>query len=160
MTRNYPITGLIKDWKFCIGEISEGKYVMEGLRRSGEIVSKEGSDKIKLTEDTAKEALGLDEKYLNPQQEPFKQYYYDTDLPKVFPQQLNQIIIEEILLGNWIRDVWTGYGHGVLLARPFMISRQNVRHPLEYADINDPHYWKDEVRMMDSECFVAAAFDK
>jgi len=160
VTKDYPITGLIKDWEFRIEVISELQYLIEGLRRSSEIVSKKGSNQIQLAEDIAKEALVLDEKYLNPQQEPFKHYYFNTDLPNLFPQQLNLIILEEILLGNWIQDYWTEYGHGVLLAHPFQISRTDVKLPLEYNATNDPHYWKEEVRLMDTEYFVAAAFDK
>jgi len=157
--KEYPIMGLIKDWKFRLEEMSVSHYFMEGVRRSGETVSKEGSDSIKLAEAIAKEALVLDEKYLNPQQEPFKHYFFNTDLPTVFPVQLNHIILEEILLGNWILDYWTGYGHGVLFAKPFKISRKDVNPPLKYNATNDPHYWKEEVRMVDTEYFVAAAFD-
>lgn len=160
MPKEYPITGLIKDWKFRIEAVSGSHYRMEGLRRSGETVSREGPETVQLAHDIAKEALELDEKYLNPQQEPFKLYYFNTDLPAAFPRQLNRIILEEILLGNWIQDYWTGYGHGVLLARPFLISRKDVKPPLEYADVSDPHYWKDEVRMTETEYFVAAAFEK
>jgi hypothetical protein len=159
-TTNYPITGLIKDWSFRIDEKTPSHYFMEGRRRSGETLSAEGDDPILLAEKIAAEALKIDEKYFNPQKEFFKEYYFNTDLPEVFPQVLNRIILEEILLGNWIQDYWKNYGQGVLLANPFRISRQDVGPPLEYLDINDPHYWKDEVHMKDTEYFVAAAFGK
>jgi len=160
MSKNYPIIGLIKDWVFRIDEISASRYLMEGRRRSGETVSKEGSNEIQLAENISKEALELDQKYFNPEKEPFKQYYFNTDLPEVFPKELKQIILEEIMSGNWIQDYWTGYGHGVLFANSFRISRKGVKLPLEYNEINDAHYWKNEVRLTDTEFFVAAAFNK
>jgi hypothetical protein len=160
MTTPYPITGLIKDWVFRIENKTPSHYIMEGRRRSGESLSQEGSDPILLAEKIAVKALEMDEKYFNPQKEFFKEYYFNTDLPDVFPQELNRIILEEILAGNWIQDYWKEYGHGVLLAHPFRISRKDVKLPLKYLEVNDPHYWKDEVRFGDTEYYVAAAFGK
>lgn len=160
MAKTYPIIGLIKDWKFRIDEVSPSHYLMEGRRRTGEIISKEGSNEIQLAYNISSEALEIDEKYLNPQKEPFKEFFFNTNLSEIFPEELQHIIIEEILLGNWIQEYWSGYGNGVLLSNPFRISRKDIMPPLEYNDINDPHYWKDEVRLIGTDFFVAAAFKK
>lgn len=158
MTKDFQITGLLKDWKFRIEEISTSHYVMEGLRRTGEIISKEGSDIILLAEDISIEAQKGDERYFNPQKEHVKEYYFNTDLPKSFPPELKRVILEEILSGNWIQEYWSGYGNGVLLANSFRIQRKGVRPPLEYKEINDAHYWKDEVSLLGTDYFVAATF--
>jgi hypothetical protein len=158
MMNDFQITGLLKDWKFRIDEISPSHYQMEGLRRTGETISKEGSDEIRLSEELSIEARKFDNKYVNPQKEPFKEYYFNTDLPRSFPPELRRVILEEILSRNWIQEYWSGYGNGVLLANSFRIPRKGVNPPLEYQEINDPHYWKDEVRLIGTDYFVAAAF--
>lgn len=158
MNNDYPITGLVKDWRFIIRELSPSCYVMEGRRRSGETLSKEGVNDIQLAQNIAREALKINEKYLNPSKDFYIKYYCNTELPDGFPEELREIILDEILRGNWIYDSWTGFGRGVLMANPFCVPRNNVRTPLEYAEVNDPHYWKEEVRFTGTDFFVAAAF--
>ncbi len=159
MSNDFQITGLLRDWKFRIREISASHYRMEGLRRTGETVSKEGSDEIQLSEDISIEARKFDNRYLNPQKEPFKEHYFNTDLPESFPPELRKVILEEILLRNWIREYWSDFGNGVLLAHSFRIPRKVVNPPLEYREVNDPHYWKDEVGLIGTDYFVAASFN-
>ncbi len=160
MAKTFPIIGLIKDWKFHIDETSASHYLMEGRRRTGEIISKEGSNEVQLAKDISSKALELDEKYFNPKKETFKEFFFNTELPDIFPKELQYVILEEILVGNWIGEYWSGYGNGVLLANSFRISRKDVEPPLEYSEINDPHYWKDEVRLIGTDFFVAATFNK
>ena len=160
MNDDIAITGLVKDWVFHLTETGPGRFEMKGERRSGETIAMTGPDRIALAKTTGKEARRLDDPYLNPRTEPGRLYYFNTDLPDVFPPELQQIILDEILLGNWICDYWKNFGHGVQLAEPFQVDRQDVQPPLEYREVNDPHYWEDEVHLIGSECFVAASFSK
>ncbi len=160
MKDDFSITGLVKDWVFRVTETEPGQFEMQGMRRSGESVSMCAMDRLALAESVGREARRLDEPYLNPQVEPGRRYYFNTDLPEVFPPELKRILLDEILLGNWICDYWQDFGHGVQLAEPFQVSRQDVEPPLEYREVNDPHYWKDEVHLIGSDCFVATSFSK
>ncbi|MEM7246707.1 MAG: hypothetical protein AAF533_15255 [Acidobacteriota bacterium] len=67
---------------------------------------------------------------------------------------LRGILETELAAGNRIAESWQGWGHVVLLERPFL-RRHVVEGAVVYRDVSDPRHWKAEYFDEDNEQAVA-----
>jgi hypothetical protein len=81
------------------------------------------------------------------------------DLPRMAPP-LQAILMSELSRGNSILSVgdWPPDCRlFVMLARPFR-KKYVMAADVEYATVNDPHYWKAEYRYRNGEECLACGF--
>ena len=63
-------------------------------------------------------------------------------------QSLNELLSQELTLGNRIVDDGPGWGSMkrlVILQNSFRTPLSTISANLSYREVNDPHYWKAEV---------------
>ena len=73
---------------------------------------------------------------------------------------LNQLLQEELSLGNSIQEEGPGWGKCVRLVKlthPFRTTV--IPHQLQLREINDPHYWKAEIEDPDMLEMLVCGFD-
>lgn len=74
----------------------------------------------------------------------------EADLEDLAPS-LRRVLETEWALGNRVVETGRGWPYGgtsilVLLERPFLGSYAPPPEGLELVEVNDPHYWKAELR--------------
>ena len=70
------------------------------------------------------------------------------DITQLCPR-LRQFLDQEIKSGNEIVETWRGWPKGeicVALKRPFVVRNWQSPCEVEYRLVDDPHYWKEELR--------------
>jgi len=75
---------------------------------------------------------------------------------------LQSILDAELAAGNEIRDVGAGLPKCevlIVLRKPFCRSYA-LAPPLEFVEINDPHYWKAEYQYDGGRQTLACGFDQ
>jgi len=132
---------------------------MTANRISGESISSEYHDLIYLVNDIKKiiESKYSDDLKIIDSNKNIT--YFNIKLSKEFPKELDNIIIEELLDGNRISEYWKNYGTYILFEKPLNNFYKNVKEPLFYRDVDDRHYWKNEIRYKDSDYAIAGKFE-
>jgi len=77
-------------------------------------------------------------------------------------EPLNQLLTQELTLGNRIVDDGPGWGSMkrlVILHSPFRTPLSSLPAALSYREVNDPHYWKTEIVDRDTMEMLACRFD-
>ena len=65
-------------------------------------------------------------------------------LVKLLKQPLLNLLMEELLLGNEIAEVFSDQTLYVILEKPFLSPIRTDLQNISYNEVNDPHYWKAE----------------
>ncbi|HQR06534.1 MAG TPA: hypothetical protein PLN21_06915 [Gemmatales bacterium] len=77
-------------------------------------------------------------------------------------EPLNQLLAQELTLGNRIVDDGPGWGQAtrlVLLQSPFRSSLSKLAPSLVAREVNDPHYWKTEIEDTSTKEMLACRFE-
>ena len=75
-------------------------------------------------------------------------------------QGLAEILNSEIDFGNEVIETFSGWPKEetilVILKKPFF--KRYLKEQIEFREINDPHYWKDEYHDMVTDHILACKF--
>jgi hypothetical protein len=74
---------------------------------------------------------------------------------------LNELLNQELALGNRIVDGGPGWGQAIrliILHLPFRTSLVELAEPLMVREVNDPHYWKTEIEDTTTKEMLACRF--
>lgn len=72
--------------------------------------------------------------------------------------ELKAVLDAELNAGNYIVETWENFGFYVLLGKPFQCRHHVDERSLEYRAVDDPHYWKAEIRSRLTDQVVACRF--
>lgn len=150
------VTGLAPGWTFNFSEESPGHVVAEGWRSSGHTVRRTASDEMELAWEIGHDALSINDQLPEVEASLRREYLVCSTVARLLPPKLKGLLTEEILLGNTISESWAGWGRVVRHASRFRLSRKDVRPPLLYSLLNDPHYWYEEVSIEGTDFSIAA----
>lgn len=151
------IIGFVRYWTFTFREIASGGYQLDGWRKTGESISCQGSNFCQMAENVSPYAISINKKYSSENDNPYFWGLYDSKFPWKIPEEIQGILFEEILLGNYIWEYWNGWGNVIKLGKYFERNRKKVKPPLFYHDFQDPHFGGDGVYYEDIETFLLLA---
>ncbi|MFT3883460.1 MAG: hypothetical protein QM703_27895 [Gemmatales bacterium] len=77
-------------------------------------------------------------------------------------EPLNQLLTQELTLGNRIVEDGPGWGQAtrlVMLHLPFRSSLSELSPSLVVREVNDPHYWKSEIEDISTKELLVCRFE-